>query len=465
MVEDTREAFASDVVLLDVAARSGEMWNHLRLKPCDLLVVDRSFLGRDLAYEFQEIQHLPESPEVIVLVRVDDPAQRAELLDAGALACLATDLERPTLYRTVRALIRRTQKRAETEFIADDAALDCQLSDFASKSPPMQSFLATVRKVVRGGSSLLILGETGVGKEHLARAIHREGPRSENPFVAVNCAALPEPLLESELFGHVAGSFTGAHKTKRGYFELANGGSVFLDEIGELPLHLQVKLLRVLQERRVQPVGSEREIRVDIRVMAATNRDLKAEMVAQRFRSDLYYRLGVVTLTVPPLRERKEDIPDLVRNHIEHFSKALGQHVFGIRSEAMDCLLGYSWPGNVRELINVIERAVLLSDGEELGLEDLPDDVLSAGGRTLEDEGPQQVAGFDELIRQPLQQAREALVERFERRYLHELLTQTGGKVGEAAARAAITPRSLYSKMRRFGLQKEAYKPPRRQPR
>ena len=462
LIEDTRGAFGDGDVLLATAADPVEMWEALRSKPFDLLVVDRAFLGQRAAIVFEELEQLPDAPETIVLSQDDDAERRVELLDAGALACVASDLERHTLYRTVRALLKRAKRQAVAEFIAGEAIVESRLSDFASKSPSMQGFLGTVRKVVSTSSSLLILGETGVGKEYLARAIHLEGPRGDKPFVAVNCAALPEALLESELFGHVAGAFTGAERTRRGYFELAHPGTVFLDEIGELPLHLQVKILRVLQERTVQPVGAEKTIEVDVRVIAATNRDLKVEMEAKRFRSDLYYRLGVVTLTVPPLRKRREDIPDLVLNHIEHFRTTLGRPVFGIQPEAMDRLVRYSWPGNVRELINVIERAVLLADGEEVAVGDLPDDVQAQkrlpGGIDEIAASDGAAPGIDRLLREPLHKAREALVESFERRYLDELLRDTQGRIGQAATRAGVTPRSLYEKMKRLGLRKEAYK-------
>ena len=461
VIEDSRRMIAETEALLSVTDSSGDMWEHLSSKPFDLLVIDADLLGPSPSLEFERIQDLPDAPETIVLLEREDHERRAALLDAGAFACVARDIERPTLYRTIRVLIRRARKLATREFMAEEASEGSYLSDFASKSPSMQEFLAVVRKVVNTNSSLLILGETGVGKEYLARAIHQESPRGGNPFVAVSCAALPETLLESELFGHVAGAFTGAQKAKRGYFELAHTGTLFLDEIGDLPLHLQVKLLRALQERTVQPIGAEKSIDVDVRVIAATNRELKKEVEADRFRSDLYYRLCIVTLTVPPLRDRREDVPDLVNSHIEHFRKTLGRPIFGIQPSAMDMLLGYSWPGNVRELINVIERAVLLAEGEEVTASDLPEDILGAshpGGSNEPAALAPPWAGRRELTEVPLQKAREELIESFERAYLQELLEQTRGRIGAAAARAGITPRSLYEKMKRLGLRKEAFK-------
>ena len=248
----------------------------------------------------------------------------------------------------------------------------------------MQRFLALARRVVASDSALLILGETGVGKERVARAIHAESPRAAGPFLAVNCGALAESLLESELFGHEEGAFTGATRAHRGYFEIAHRGTIFLDEIGEMPRHVQVKLLRVLEDRHVLRVGGERPVKVDVRVMAATNRDLEADLASKRFRSDLYYRLAVVTLTLPSLRERREDIRPLVRHYVEYFRALLGRPVTGVSDQAMAALSAYDWPGNVRELINVMERAVLLAHGATLSEADLPPGIVSRAAKAGE---------------------------------------------------------------------------------
>jgi transcriptional regulator with GAF, ATPase, and Fis domain len=279
-------------------------------------------------------------------------------------------------------------------------------------------------------------------------------------MVTVNCGALPEGLLESELFGHEQGAFTGATRARRGYFELADGGTIFLDEIGDLPLHLQVKLLRVLEDRTVRRVGSERTIPVNVRVMAATNRQLEVEVSDKRFRADLYYRLAVVTLTVPPLRERREDIPDLVQSYVDHFSTHLGRQVCQVTPPALDALTRYSWPGNVRELINVIERAVLLCPKPAIDLGDLPRAVAAhacVDGPTSED--LTSLSGsFRRMFDVPLLEARQEVSAEFERLYLTEALRKTDGRIGQAAERAGINQRSLYQMMRRHGLRKEDFK-------
>jgi DNA-binding NtrC family response regulator len=312
---------------------------------------------------------------------------------------------------------------------------------------------------------LLIMGETGVGKERLARAIHAEGPRSSGPFVAVNCGALPETLLESELFGHEEGAFTGASRARRGWFELSHDGTIFLDEIGEMPLHLQVKLLHVLQNHEVQRLGSERASAIDVRVIAATNRDLLTDVEEKLFRRDLYYRLGVINLSIPPLRERREDIPALVDDYISRFRTTIGREVTSISPDALQGLVNYSWPGNVRELINVIERAVLLCDGDTIRVADLPDgiaDPRTAAGITANKRALSFEVGSTSFpmqwLEKPIREVRQAVVFDVEKTYLSRLLELTSGHVGETARRAGIEPRSLFDKMRRYGLRKEDFR-------
>jgi DNA-binding NtrC family response regulator len=319
----------------------------------------------------------------------------------------------------------------------------------------MQALMRTARRVVSSSTSILLLGETGVGKEWMARAIHQEGPRRDAPFVAVNCAALPESLLETELFGHERGAFTGAVRSRRGHFELAHQGTLFLDEIGEMPVHLQAKLLRALQERTIQRVGGEQPIDVDVRIMAATNRDPAAELAAGRLREDVYYRLAVVSLRVPPLRERREDLPALATTYAERFARSLRREVRGIAADAMDALLAYAWPGNLRELINVVERATLLAAGTEITRADLPEEIGRAGVDVVP--MPAAVAAVRGGER-GYAEARRAVLRDFERAYLADLLRAAGGRVGEAAARAGLNPRTLNALMRRHGLHKEDFK-------
>jgi len=439
-----------------------ELWETLSRRDFDLVLIERSVLPPSAEKFVARVQELPEHTGVVVLTSDEDPKERAELIAAGCLAVLPLGLEDGELGEVLAALIRRHARAVLDRLGTERAEKRSTLDEFVSRSPAMQRFVRVARRLVRGDSALLILGETGVGKERLARSSHSESRRSSGPFITVNCGALPESLLESELFGHEEGAFTGATRARRGYFELAHRGTIFLDEIGEMPLHLQVKLLRVLEDRRLQRVGGERPLEVDVRVIAASNRDLKAEMEANRFRADLYFRLAVVTLTVPPLRERREDIPELARVFLDRFRRQLGRSVTRIRPEAMEALLRYDWPGNVRELMNVIERAVLLSTGPEIDLADLRGEEWSGGEQPSEpsSEGPGQAP--DPLLERPLAEARREVLDDFERRYLRRLLQDSGGRVGDAAKRAGVNPRSLFALLKRHGLRKEEFKTRRR---
>jgi DNA-binding NtrC family response regulator len=415
----------------------------------DLLLLERVLLGKNPSLS---LEALPEHPAVVVLSSQDIPNERAELISAGVLAVLWLGLEDDVLSSALVSLAKREG--------TPRGGRRSKLDDFASSSLSMQRFLRLARRVVKGDSALLILGETGVGKERLARSIHSESSRASGPFVTVNCGALPEGLLESELFGHEEGAFTGAVRARRGYFELAHRGTIFLDEIGEMPLHLQVKLLRVLEDRSIQRVGSERPIEVDVRIVAATNRDLKREMEEHRFRADLYYRLAVVTLTVPPLRERREDIQELAGAFLDRARRQLGRPVTRFHPDAMEALIRHDWPGNVRELINVIERAVLLAPENEIRVSDFRSgESFAAAGEEVPAAPPRTGrARFEDYFDRPLAEARQEVSSVFEKDYLERMLTLCRGRVGDAARRSGVNERTLYAMMRRHGLRKEDFR-------
>jgi transcriptional regulator with PAS, ATPase and Fis domain len=292
----------------------------------------------------------------------------------------------------------------------------------------------------------------------LGRAIHSEGARRGGPFIPVNCGAIPEGLAESELFGHVAGAFTGAIQSRRGCFELAHKGTIFLDEFIEMPAPVQVKLLRVLQERKFQPLGSEESVRVDIRVIAATNQDPKEAIRRKRLRRDLYYRISVVPLVVPPLRDRREDLPELIHQFFNAIRIKLGSRVSAISPAALRILMRYAWPGNVRELINVMERTVLLCGGQSIEPDDLPLDIALAG----EMEKPLPPAEIVRIpattIRKSLTDSRKEVVDAFERRYIEALLRECHGHLNIVAERAGITRRALFQKMKRLKIRKEQFR-------
>jgi DNA-binding NtrC family response regulator len=433
-------------------------WRYsLANETVDLVIVTLESLGdsEDGAY--------PDAPQgygAVVLVATPDAIRDATLTALGYVAILPLNLADELLQAALRAILSRPI-RAETAGPLARTGEEPRLDDFATESPVMRQFMAQVRRLVASDASMLITGETGVGKERLARAIHRESPRRGGPFVAVNCAALTETLLESELFGHEAGTFTGAVRARRGRFELAHEGTILLDEIGEMPLHLQAKLLQVLQNREFYRLGGEKPIRVDVRVMAATNRDLHAEAQAGQFRQDLFYRLGVVTVNVPPLRERREDIPGLVAEAMESLHRQVPHAPQRIEPAAMALLQQYDWPGNVRELINTVEHVMLLATGPSITAADIP--LMPARSRG---ESPPLMASAFSLrpaaslswLSRPLREVRQHAVDKVEYEYLWEQLRATKGRVGETARRAGVQPRWLFEKMRRFGLKKESFR-------
>ena len=313
--------------------------------------------------------------------------------------------------------------------------------NMVGRSPIIQTVFSVALKVARFDSTVLITGESGTGKELVAQGIHRESDRRSSPMVPVNCASIPESLMESELFGHVKGAFTGADKDKKGLFEIAEGGTLFLDEIGDIPVSLQPKLLRVLQESEIRPVGGGQSRAVDVRVIAATSKDLEKEMASGHFREDLFYRLNVVPITLPPLRHRPEDIPLLCKFFINRFNKSLGSSIMNISSAVMTGLMQHDWPGNIRELENAIERAIVLADGSTLELENF---VFGKGGASNPDPTGSGYDGFS------LKAAKAEL----EDKMIRKALTATGGNRTHAANMLEISHPSLLSKIKLYGIEK-----------
>ena len=339
-----------------------------------------------------------------------------------------------------KALEVRATNRENRRLGAENAYLrgevEERFGDIVGRSPQMQAIFQSIQKIAGTNSSAFLHGESGTGKELVARAIHRQSARGSGPFIKVNCSALAESLLESELFGHERGAFTGAVKERRGRFELAHGGTLFLDEIADIPPSVQVRLLRVLQEKEIERVGGERTIKVDVRIISATNRDLGAEVERGRFREDLYYRLHIVPLRIPPLREREGDIELLVRHFIRQISKETGKRIAGISDEAVRLLLAYPWPGNVRELENAVERAIVLCDGEQLGVgEFMVGDAPGLSAQSLSTNG-----SLDRVLAET------------ERRLIQEALERAGGVKTRTAELLGIKTSALYYKLEKYGL-------------
>ncbi len=460
-----RRTLSQADMLVENVENRDELWSQLAKSSADMLVVSRALVPEPVAETIASLRGLPDSPEIVVLDKKGKPEDRAHLLAAGAFTVLDEALSSHALRDVVSAILARRRVETTGSLVAKRALPDPRLDDFITSSPAMKAFMGLVHRVVASDTSLLILGETGVGKEHLARAIHAESPRAAGPFIAVNCGALAETLLESELFGHEEGAFTGATRSRRGSFELAHKGVVFLDEIGELPQHLQVKLLHVLQRREIQRLGSEVAISIDVRIMAATNRDIATDVASRLFRPDLFYRLSVVTLSIPPLRERREDIAVLVESYLEYFRGHIRRNITGATSEALEALGNYPWPGNVRELVNIIERAMLLVTGDKIRLEDLPASVRGSTGDPTEIPRPLANSPASRelpahVLHKPWKDAREEMLVDFEKAYLRALLAETAGKINETARRAGIEPRSLFEKMKRHDLRKEDFRRP-----
>ncbi len=378
---------------------------------------------------------------IIIMSAYGDMELAREAVRRGAVDYLNKVASGDEILLRIAIVEQRLSLRRENQRLRRAVGGEGSFEGIVARSAPMQQLFRTVEKIAEFKSTVLILGESGTGKELLARAVHNRSSRKDKPFVAINCGAIPENLLESELFGHVRGSFTDAVRTKEGLFEEADGGTLFLDEIGELPLPLQVKLLRVLQEDEIRRVGENRPRKVDVRILAATIRDLGAEVSAGRFREDLFYRLNVLSVKIPPLRDRPDDIPPLAEHFLARCNAKLGTKVQGLDPAAMKLLVDYSWPGNVRELENLIERAVILCDGDRITPELLTDKIRKAPPA----EAPA-VPVFDDLsIKKATQTIEVDLIRR--------ALKETGGNRTRAAKLLEISHRTLLYKLKDYGIE------------
>ena len=452
----------SDTVVEAVSDRK-QFLRKVARKTCDLIATDRYPVTRNTLGEIHKLRQLPDAPSIVILAEHGNEEERAKLIAAGCEAVLNPRLPVRELGSALSAILDRRRKVTHVPLAIRPKLAEAEIGDFAAESPAMKNFVKIIPRIAKSNSSVLILGETGVGKEKLAHVLHAESSRSEGPFIAIHCGALPESLLESELFGHEEGAFTGAIRSRRGCFELAHQGTIFLDEIGEMPLHLQVKLLRVLESHEIRRVGSEKSIPVDVRVITATNRDLEAEVQAKQFRRDLYYRLNVVSLTIPPLRERVEDIPELVESYINYLGPRIGCEVSSIAKEALEMFCQYSWPGNVRELINVIERGMLLCESNTITSYDLPQCISGKQALQTISVSPQnhseESCTFpEEWLQKPLKRACKDILDQFERSYLISLLRTTDGRISEAAKAAGLNARTLFDKMRKYNLNKKDFR-------
>jgi DNA-binding NtrC family response regulator len=407
-------------------AASGEAALKIaRERRFDLVLTDLKMTGIDGIELLQKLLAYDSSIIVILLTAHGSIDSAKEALRRGAFDYLEKPYDREKLLATIsRALTR----------------LDALDSEIISASQEMETVKKMILKVARSTSTVLIRGESGTGKEMIARAIHTQSPRATEMFQAVNCAAINENLLESELFGHEKGSFTGAHAEKKGLFEVADRGTLFLDEIGELDISMQAKLLRALQEREIRRVGGTRAIKIDVRVVCATNRDLRAMVADGRFRDDLYYRINVLSIDVPPLRERRDDIPVLLDFFLRKHTRNTSRLIRGFTPEARACMLDYAWPGNVRQLESAIERAILLAESDLIAVEDLPLEVKQ--------EARPQVEGAFKLPSEGIS------FEDFERNLIMQAMERTDYNITKAAKLLGLTFRTLQYRLEKFGIKR-----------
>ncbi len=441
------EALSDERTTVHTAGTGREALDTLEREPVDLVLLDQNLKvsgenGIDVLREAR--RRFPETL-VIMMTAYGRIEAAVEATKLGCFQYITKPLEIPQLRLLIKSALATVELRKEVEVLRSQQEREFDGERIFGSSDKMKDLLENVKKIARSGTStILIRGETGTGKDLIARVIHQTSPASKGPFVVLNCSAVPDNLLESELFGHEQGAFTDARRHKRGLLEMADRGTLFLDEIGEMPPGLQAKLLRVLETKTFRRLGSTTDIRVNVRFIAATNKDLFQEVEARRFREDLYYRLSVIPVYVPPLRERREDIALLVRYFLDRYNQELGGRLGRVSDKAMEMLADYRWPGNVRELRNVVERLVLMHSGPEVMPDDLPEQVRSGGGAPRPaDEADEVVIRVDRVI--PLCELEKAGI--------RDALTKAGGNKTRAAELLGISRQTLRTKVREYALE------------
>ncbi|NOX38651.1 MAG: sigma-54-dependent Fis family transcriptional regulator [Calditrichaeota bacterium] len=424
------EGFQTDV------AESGEVaLQKIQERDFDLVITDLRMPGMGGLELLEKIKLMAPQTSVMIITAYGSLESAIQALRLGAYDYIVKPLDFDDVLLRIKRLMEHRELVQENKILREAVEEKYSFSNIIGESPAMKRVYRMIQKVSRTKGNVLITGKSGTGKELVARAIHFNSPRKNKPFVAINCGAIVDTLMESELFGHKKGAFTGATQDKDGYFKVADGGTLFLDEVGEIPLHLQVKLLRAIETGEITPVGATEPIHVDVRIIAATNRDLAREVEKGTFREDLYYRLNVIEIKLPSLSERKEDIPLLVHHFIEKYNRELNRHIRGVDNETMKILMNYEWKGEIRELENVIERALILAEGDIITPQDLPANLVR-DAQYLED--------TPTTLKQAMAQ--------FEKEHIRKILRETGGDKEKAAQLLGIGLSSLYRKIDEYGL-------------
>jgi len=420
---------------VDLASRGEEALQKVKEEMPELVFLDIKMPGLDGIEVLKQIKLLDRNVPVIMISGQGDIETAVEAMKAGAYDFISKPFEPNELLIKARNALKNRQLLEEVGTLKFELEKKYQFENMIGKSPKMQKVFGEIENVLNSEVTVLIQGESGTGKELVAKAVHYNGFRKDRPFVVVNCAAIPETLLESELFGYERGAFTGALERKIGKFEKADGGTIFMDEIGEMPPATQAKLLRVLQEREIERLGGNDKIKVDVRIISATNKNLKEEVAAEKFREDLYYRVAVFPIYVPALREHREDIPLLIAHFLKVYNERAGKGVKSVSEKAMEVLMNYAWPGNIRELENVIERAVVLIKDSTIEPEHLPRELRAAA---LGKRG----GGGGEILS----------LDKLEENAVREAIAATAGNISQAAKKLGIGRATFYRKVKKYGI-------------
>jgi len=419
------------------AARNGlEALQQIEKQPFDIVITDLEMPELKGIELLEKVQQLTPEAFVLIITAYASIETAVAALRQGASDYIIKPLEFDEIIIRINRLLEHRKLERENKLLRRELHHTYDFEQIVGKSPAMQKIFTTVKKVAQTEGTVLITGKSGTGKELIARAIHYNSKRKANHFVAINTGAIVENLFESELFGHKRGSFTGATSDKEGMFKTASGGSIYLDEISEIPLHLQVKLLRAIEQREIIPVGTNHPVKVDIRIIASTNRDLKKEVEKGNFREDLYYRLNVVEINLPSLEDRKEDIPLLAQHFLEKYRTQMNKHIKGIDNKVIQTFLHYNWKGEVRELENIMERAVIFCEGDYITVDDLPE-FVNAGTEIAEEK---QAKTLKDAVKE------------FEKIYIRQELDRLKFNKEEAARTLGISVSSLYRKMEELGI-------------